>query len=93
MGDRHNCEKDSLGIVTEEVHPEASFKRVGRIRAAGHLRQTVPNRWASVRKHSFTKRFCVYMRGDTGPQADESGYHAGCVQALTESKQPTYLPY
>ena len=30
------------------------------------LRQIVPNRWASVRKRSFTKCFCVYMRGDKG---------------------------
>ena len=30
------------------------------------LRQTIPNRWANVRKRSFTKCFCVYTRGDKG---------------------------
>ena len=31
---------------------------------AERLRQIVPNRWASVRKRSFTKCFCVYPKGD-----------------------------
>ena len=30
------------------------------------LRQIVPNRWANVKKWSFTKCFCVYTRGDKG---------------------------
>ena len=27
------------------------------------FRQTVPKRWASVRKRPFTKCFCVYLKG------------------------------
>ena len=30
------------------------------------LRQIVPKRWASIRKCSFTKYFCVCPRGDKG---------------------------
>ena len=30
------------------------------------LRQIVPDRRASIRKRSFTKCFCVYMRGGGG---------------------------
>ena len=40
---------------------EGGFKRGGRIRVAERLRQIVPNRWATVRKRSFTK--CVFTRG------------------------------
>ena len=42
---------------------EGGFKRGGRIRAAECLRQIVPNRWANVRKWSFTQCFCIYRRG------------------------------
>ena len=28
------------------------------------LRQIVPDRWASIRKRSFTKKNCVYAGGD-----------------------------
>ena len=49
QGDRHGCEKDRLEIVTEQVCPEGYFKRGGKIKVAECLRQTVPNRWASVR--------------------------------------------
>ena len=30
------------------------------------LRQIVPDRWASIRKRSFTKCFCVYTLGGGG---------------------------
>ena len=30
------------------------------------LRQIVPDRWASIRKRSFTKCFCVYTWGGGG---------------------------
>ena len=53
-------------LVTEQVRLEGRFKRGGRIRVVECLSQTVPNRWASVRNQSFTKCFCVYMRGDKG---------------------------
>ena len=29
-----------------------------------YFRQTVPKRWASVRKRPFTRCFCVYLKGD-----------------------------
>ena len=44
---------------------EGGFKRGGRTRVAECLRQlVVPDRWASIRKSSFTKCFCVYTRAD-----------------------------
>ena len=42
---------------------EGGFQREGRIRVAECLRQIVPDRWASIRKRSFTKCFCVYGGG------------------------------
>ena len=60
--DRQGCEKDGLETVTEEVRLEGGFKRGRRIRVAECLRQSFPNRWASVRKRSFAKCFCVYTR-------------------------------
>ena len=45
---------------------EGGFERGGRIRVAECLRQIVPDRWASIRKRSFTKCFCVYTGGDKG---------------------------
>ena len=65
-GDRHDCEKDSLEIVIEQVYLEGGLERGRRIRMEECLRQTVPNRWARVRKQSLTKCFCVYMRDDKG---------------------------
>ena len=59
--------KNSLEIIIKQVVClEVSFKRGGRIRVVECLRQIVPNRWASIRKRSFTKCFCVYTRGDKG---------------------------
>ena len=29
-----------------------------------YFRQTVPKRWASVRKRPFTRCFCVYLKGN-----------------------------
>ena len=58
--------KNSLEIIIKQVRLEGGFKRGGRIRVAECLRQIVPDRWASVRKRSFTKCFCVYMAGDKG---------------------------
>ena len=43
---------------------EGGFERGGRIRVAECLRQIVPDRWASIRKRSFPKCFCVYTGGD-----------------------------
>ena len=65
-GDRHDCEKDSLEIVIEQVYLEGVLERGRRIRMEECLRQTVPDRWARVRKRSLTKCFCVYMRDDKG---------------------------
>ena len=50
--------KNSLEIIIKQVRLEGGFERV-----AECLRQTVPDRWASIRKRSFTKCFCVYTRG------------------------------
>ena len=41
---------DSLEIVIKKVGLEGGFERGRRLRAAECLKQTVPNRWASVRK-------------------------------------------
>ena len=58
--------KNSLEIVIKQVRLEGGFKRGGRIRVAECLRQIVPDRWASIRKRSFTKCFYVYAGGDKG---------------------------
>ena len=60
-GDRHGM-KNNLEMIIKQVRLEGGFKRGGRIRVA-NLRQIVWNRWASIRKRSFTKCFCVYTRG------------------------------
>ena len=39
---------------------KGGFERGGRIRVVECLRQIVPDRWASIRKRSFTKYFCEY---------------------------------
>ena len=52
--------KNSLEIVIKQVRLEGGFERGGRIRVADCLRQIVPDRWASIRKRSFTICFCVY---------------------------------
>ena len=63
--DTHGCERaDSLKIVTEQVGLEGSSERGRKLRVAECLKQTVPNRWASVRKWSFSRYFCVYTRDD-----------------------------
>ena len=58
--------KNSLEIVIEQVRLEGGLERGGRIRVAECLRQTVPNRWASVSKRPITKSVCDYTRGDKG---------------------------
>ena len=58
--------KNSLEIIIKQVRLEGGFKRGGRIKVAECLRQIVPDRWASIRKRSFTKCFCVYTGGDKG---------------------------
>ena len=55
--------KNNLEIIIKQVRLEGGFKRGGRIRVAECLRQIVQNRWASIRKRSFTKCFRVYARG------------------------------
>ena len=67
--------KNSLEIVIKQVRLEGGFERGGRIRVAGCLRQIVPDRWASIRKRSFTKYFCVYTRGGGG-----GGDKGSCVR-------------
>ena len=52
--------RNSLEIVIKQVRLEDGFERGDRIRVAECLRQIVPDRWASIRKRSFTKCFCVY---------------------------------
>ena len=58
--------KNSLEIIINQVRLEGGFERGGRIRVAECLRQIVPDRWASIRKRSFTKCFGVYTGGDEG---------------------------
>ena len=58
--------KNSLEIVIKQVRLEGDFERGGRIRVAECLRKIVPDRWASIRKRSFTKCFCVYTGGGGG---------------------------
>ena len=55
--------KNSLEIIIKQVRLEGGFERGGRIRVAECLRQIVPDRWASIRKRSFTKCFlCLHGR-------------------------------
>ena len=56
--------KNSLEIVIKQVRLEGGFERRGRIRVVECLRQIVPDRWASIRKRSFTKCF-LFTRGVT----------------------------
>ena len=55
--------KNSLEIIIKQVRLEGGFERGGRIRVAECLRQIVPDRWASIRKRSFTKCLFVFTRG------------------------------
>ena len=52
---------NSLEIIIKQVRLEGGFEGGGRIRVAGCLRQIVPDRWASIRKRSFTKCFSRQM--------------------------------
>ena len=58
--------KNSLETIIKPVRLEGGFERGGRIRVAECLRQIVPDRWASIRKSSFTKYFGVYPGGSGG---------------------------
>ena len=58
--------KNSLEIIIKQVRLGGGFERGGRFKVAEFLRLIVPNRWASIRKRSFTKCFCVYTRSDKG---------------------------
>ena len=58
--------KNSLEIIIKQVCLEGGFERGGRIREAECLRQIVPDRWANIRKRSFTQCFCVYTGDDKG---------------------------
>ena len=58
--------ENSLEIFIKQVPLKDGFERGGKIRVAECLRQIVPDRWASIRKRSFTKCFCVYTEGDKG---------------------------
>ena len=58
--------KNSSEIIIKQVRLEGGFERGGRIRVAECLRQTVPDRWARIRKRPFTKCFCVYTEGGKG---------------------------
>ena len=51
---RHGCDFVVVEMTVKQVCLEGGFKRGGTIRVAECLRQIVPNRWASVRKRSFT---------------------------------------
>ena len=54
--------KNSSEIISKQMHLEGGFERGGRIRVAECLRQIVPDRWASIRKRSFTKIIFVFTR-------------------------------
>ena len=56
----HGCEKDSLEIVIEQVNVEGSLERRGRMRVQECLRQTVLNRWASIRKPLYCLVTCEH---------------------------------
>ena len=67
--------KNSLEITINQVRLEGGFKRGGRIRVAECLRQIVPDRWASIRKSSFTKwclfePFCVWIMLERSKSAE-----------------------
>ena len=67
--------KDSLEIIIKQVRLEGGFERGRRIRVAECLRQIVPDRWASIRKRSFTKCFCVYTgEGGGGGEGGEQRF-------------------
>ena len=57
--------KNSLEIIIKQVRLQGGFERGGRIRVAECLRQIVPDRWASIRKRSFTK--CIDRRSRMSP--------------------------
>ena len=48
------------------------------------LRQIVPDRWAGLRKRSFTKCFCVYMGGGGGGGGG-GGVVRGCSRGGIEA--------
>ena len=60
-GDGQGCEKQFSNI--KQVRLEGGFERGGRIIVAECLRQIFPDRWASIRKRSFAKCFCLYTGG------------------------------
>ena len=49
--------KNSLEIIIKQVRLGGGFERGGRIRVAECLRRIVPDRWASIRKRSFTMQY------------------------------------
>ena len=55
--------ENSLEIIIKQVRLESGFERGGGIGVAECLRQIVPDRWASVRKRSFTKCCCFFTQG------------------------------
>ena len=58
--------KNSLEIIIKQVRLEGGFERGDRIRVAECLMQIVPDRYASIRRRSFAKCFCVYSGGGGG---------------------------
>ena len=73
--------KNCLEIVIKQVRLEGGFERGGRIRVGECLRHTVPDRWAGIRKRSFTKCFCVYTggRGGGGTKVRVSDADRNCL--------------
>ena len=64
--------KNSLEIIIKQARLEGGFERGGRIRAAECWRLIVPDRWASIRKRSFTK--CFHQVSVWKPLCDYDAY-------------------
>ena len=68
QGDGQGCE-NSLEIIIKQVHLEGGFERGSRVRVVECLRQTVPDRQASIKKKNLSPNVFVFTResgGDKG---------------------------
>ena len=57
---------------------EGGFKRGGRIRVAECLRQSVPDRWASIKKKDLSPNVFVFTRGVTKVRVSEADCNLSC---------------
>ena len=69
QGDGQGCE-NSLEIIIKQVHLEGGFERGSRIRVVERLRQTVPDRQASIKKkEDLSPNVFVCTRGSGGDKS------------------------